>query len=104
MNNRVGYDIDIGEQRIEVKAGCVSIMNGRPILKWNNVRPSDPYTHILFIAFYPDDARMFLVPRDLIPPAALKAQFTGANGHIFQVHTRNVYDPPSWMAVCEIQM
>lgn len=79
-------------------------MNGGPILKWSSIRPTDPYSHILFIAFYPDNVRMFLVSREEMPASALIAQSTIVGGHIFQVHTRYVNDPPAWLAKCEVLM
>ena len=102
-NNLVGYDIDCGDKKIEVKAATVSTMNGRPILSWKNIRPSDPYTHIFFVGIYPNDVRVFLVPRDHIPSIALKPMSTqGTASHLFQVYSRKVDNLPSWLVSFEI--
>ena len=101
-NNRAGYDLICGSRFIEVKAASVSIMNGRPILSWKNIRPSDPYTHVLFIAIYPDNIRAFLVRKELIPREEMKPMSTSDTGHVFQLYTRNVNTPPNWLTRFEI--
>ncbi|MGE3595785.1 MAG: hypothetical protein AB7N70_09555 [Dehalococcoidia bacterium] len=102
-NNRSGYDIKHEEKLIEVKLSSIIKMNGYPILVWRQIRPNDPYTHLCFIAVYPDDVRIFLVPKTEIPTDCMKHQH-GREGslEIFQIHTRKVHELFPWMVRNEI--
>ncbi len=107
-NSTVGYDIDANEKRIEVKAASVSISNGYPVLSWKGIRGNDPYTHIGFVAFYTDNTRVFLVPRESIPAESLSpmntsrtAEFAGAMNH--QIHIRKIHNLPVWLTDHEIK-
>jgi hypothetical protein len=102
-NNTVGYDIDVEGWRVEVKLSTVINNDGRPILIWRQIRPSDPYTHICFIAVYPNKTRMFLVPREKIPTEVLKRQH-GRDGSldIFQIHARKIDALFPWMVDHEL--
>jgi hypothetical protein len=103
-NNKSGYDISCGEMLIEVKLSTVVVMSGYPILVWRQIRPDDPYTHICFIAVYPEDVRAFLVPKEEIPSDVMKHQHgRDARHDIFQIHTRNVNDLFPWMVEHEIK-
>lgn len=102
-NNKSGYDIKKDENLIEVKLSSVTLMNGYPILSWKQIRPSDPYTHILFIAIYPNNTRVFLVPRGKIPADVYKYQHGREKTiEIFQIHTRRIDDLFPWMVNHEI--
>ena len=108
-NSTIGYDIDAGGKKIEVKASSMSISNGYPILSWKAIRPTDHYDYIFFIAIYPEDTRVFLVPRCDIPRKALSPMNTdrskGANRSktlTYQIHVRKVHDVPHWMAKNEL--
>ncbi len=103
-NNRTGFDLLVEEKKVEIKANRVSIMNGRPMISWKNIRPSDPYTHILFIAIYPNDVRMFLVPRGDIPPESLKHSSGKKEEErgLFQIYSRKISDLPQWLTVNEL--
>ena len=102
-NNTVGYDIELEDQRIEVKLSTVINNDGRPIFIWRQIRPADPYTDICFVAVYPNKTRMFLVPRERIPIEVLKPGH-GRNGSldIFQIHTRRIDDLFPWMVDHEL--
>lgn len=103
-NNKIGYDIKSGEMLIEVKLSTVLVMSGHPILVWRQIRPTDPCTHIFFIAVYPEDVRLFLVPKSEIPADCLKHQH-GRDGSldIFQIHSRKIHDLFPWMVRNEIK-
>lgn len=103
-NNTVGYDLDSYGKKIEVKLSSVVINDGAPILIWRQIRPSDPYTHLCLVAVYPDNVRLFLVPREDIPSAALVRSHGGAKGGIdlFQIHTRRINDLPDWLLKNEV--
>jgi hypothetical protein len=105
QNNTVGYDIDLNGKRIEVKLSTVVMNDGRPILIWRQLRPSDPYTHICFVAVYPDHTRMFLVPREVIPSDVPKRQHGRAQSlEIFQIHARKINELFPWMVAHEIKL
>jgi hypothetical protein len=102
-NNTIGYDIDLNGQRIEVKLSTIVMNDGYPILIWRQIRPTDPYTHICFIAVYPSNVRMFLVPREKIPPEVLKRQHgRGESFDLFQIHARRTDALFPWMVAYEI--
>lgn len=103
-NNTIGYDLDSSGKKIEVKLSSVVINDGAPILIWRQIRPTDPYTHLCLIAVYPNDVRLFLVPRDDIPSTALVRSHGGAKGgiNLFQIHTRRIYDLPEWLSKNEV--
>lgn len=104
QNNTVGYDIELDGKRVEVKLSTVVMNDGRPILIWRQIRPSDPYTHICFVAVYPNKTRMFLVPREVIPSDVLKRQHgRGQSLDIFQIHTRRIDDLFPWMVAHELR-
>ena len=99
-NNSVGYDLNSDGKLIEVKLSTVVLMNSgkSKTLCWRQIRPIDPYTHIFFIAVYPDDIRTFLVPRDEIPDESLVYQHgRGKSIEIFQISTTNLADLFHWM-------
>lgn len=104
-NNRSGFDIQRNEEKIEVKLSTVVLMSsGRsPTLCWRQIRPTDPYTHICFIAVYPEDVRMFLVPKEDIPRTALIKQHGRGEGfEIFQISTSQIDSLFPWMLRHEI--
>jgi len=103
LNNTIGYDIDVDGKRVEVKLSTVVNNDGRPILIWRQIRPSDPYTHLCLIAVYPNNGRMFLVPREVIPPDAMRRQH-GRNESldIFQIHSRRIESLFPWMVAHEL--
>ena len=102
-NNTAGYDLDVNGMRVEVKLSTVINNDGHSILIWRQIRPSDPYTHICFIAVYPNKVRMFLVPKEKIPLEVLKHQHgRGKELDIFQIHTRKIDELFSWMVDHEL--
>ena len=102
-NNTIGYDIDLDGKRIEVKLSTVVMSNGYPILRWRQIRPNDPYTHICFIAVYPHKARMFLVPKEAIPNEVLKHQHgRGQSLDLFHIHARRIDTLFPWMVAHEV--
>jgi hypothetical protein len=103
-NNKSGYDIKHDDMLIEVKLSSMIMMNGYPILVWRQIRPADPYTHICFIAVYPEDVRVFLVPKSEISKDCLKHQHgRGARLDIFQIHARKIHELFPWMVRNEIK-
>ena len=103
-NNKSGYDINYGEMLIEVKLSTVIVANGYPILVWRQIRPTDSYTHICFVAVYPEDVRIFLVSKGDIPSECLKHQHgRGESLEIFQIHARKIHDLFPWMVRNEIK-
>lgn len=102
-NNTIGYDIDLAGKRVEVKLSTVVMNDGYPILIWRQIRPADPYTHICFIAVYPNNARMFLVPKEAIPQEVLKHQHgRGKSLDVFQIHARKIDTLFPWMVAHEL--
>jgi hypothetical protein len=103
-NTKSGYDLELGEMKIEVKTATLSIANEKKIFAWMAIRPTDPYTHICFIAIYPDDVRLFLVPREDMPIES----FPLANSRgdrkmdIRQFLTRRTSTLVPWMARHEV--
>ncbi|HWS22971.1 MAG TPA: hypothetical protein VN226_00880 [Anaerolineales bacterium] len=105
-NNSVGYDLNSEGRLIEVKLSTVVLMNSgkSPTLCWRQIRPSDPYTHIFFVAVYPSDARVFLVPRGEIPVENLVYQHgRGKSIEIFQISTVKLSELFPWMVRYEIK-
>ena len=104
QNSLVGYDIDVSDKKIEVKAATVSISNRYPLLSWKGIRPNDPYTHICFVAIYPEDTRIFLVPKDDIPTKSLSPMNVPRKGMQvnYQIHIRKINNLPEWLINYEI--
>lgn len=103
VNNKEGYDLICAEKKVEVKAASLCISGGRPIFYWKAIRPTDPYTHIFFIAIYPDNIRGFLVPRENIPESALsRMSAKGSTNNNYQIATRNTNMLLPWMLSHEV--
>jgi hypothetical protein len=103
QNNTIGYDIDLDGKHIEVKLSTVVMNDGYPILIWRQIRPTDPYTHICFIAVYPNNTRMFLVPKEAIPQETLKHQHgRGKSLDLYQIHARKIDALFPWMVAHEL--
>lgn len=102
-NNRLGYDLEVDGKLVEVKLATMTVSDGYPAFFWHQIRPKDPYTHICFVAVYPDRVRMFLVPRTEIPADCLKhSHGRDSSIDIFSIVTRRVDDLFPWMTRNEI--
>ncbi len=104
QGNIEGYDIFVNDQKIQVKTSSLQLRNEYPVLSWKQIRPNDPYTHILFIAVYPSDVRMFLVPRNDIPFSDLHQSHGGkrTSAKIYNIETRKTDELFSWMTKHEL--
>jgi len=102
-NNKAGYDLALDGMRIEVKLACTGKKNGYPYIQWPQIRPEDPYTHIAFVAVYPDKTRVFLVPKEDIPEEAmLHMHGRDKSLGIFCITTRKLDELFDWMTKHEI--
>jgi hypothetical protein len=95
-----GFKVIHGEKYIEIKIATVGEMNGLPAIAWHTIRPDNPFTHLCFIAIYPDNARMFVVPKNEILQDALGV-VKGSPG-TFQLITRRVTQLYPWMVRNEV--
>ncbi len=99
----IGYNVIVGEKLIEVKMSRISLSNGFPRLSWGQIRPKDKYTHICFVAVYPEDVRAFLVPRNEININNLSfSHGTESEFKMYTVQTRKINELFPWMAIHEI--
>ncbi|MFH1218154.1 MAG: hypothetical protein V1706_16800 [Pseudomonadota bacterium] len=102
-NSESGYDIESQKKCIQVKLATVSLANGYPLISWKQICPRDSFTHICFIGIYPNNVRMFLVPKKDIPTKALSNMHKRTkNSEIFQIHCRQVDELFPWMVQHEI--
>lgn len=102
-NNRAGYDLVSGDKKIEVKLSSLIRQGGVPVFVWRQIRLTDPYTHLCFIAVYPGKARIFLVPKEVIPTSAMtKNHGRGDTVELYQIKTSKVDELFDWMTQCEI--
>jgi hypothetical protein len=103
-NSKFGYDLEFEDKKIEVKMATLSITNDKKIFAWMAIRPSDPYTHICFIAVYPEDVRLFLVPREKIPIETFPRSNSTSERKVdmFQLFTRKTNTLLPWMTPYEI--
>jgi hypothetical protein len=69
------WDLNISDMRIEVK---LSMLNKTGFFKFLQIRPNDDYTHIAFLCIEPNDANVFLIPKNEIK--GLKPQHSGKRG------------------------
>jgi hypothetical protein len=90
-----GYKVVQGDKYIEVRLATAGEMNGLPAIAWRNIRPAASFTHIAFIAVFPEDARMFLVPKSELPVDSLGV-VKGSPG-TYQLITRRVKELYPWM-------
>jgi hypothetical protein len=102
-DNSTGYDLECGSMKIEVKTSTLSF-TGSNVWTWNQVRPNDPYSHLCFVAIYPDKVRVFNVPKSDIPQAVLWPQhgIGGDGGTTTQIKWGQRDSFPPWMECCEV--
>ncbi len=103
-DNSTGYDVESGGMKIEVKTSTLSFTQSN-VWTWNQVRPNDPYTHLCFVAIYPDNVRAFNVPKADIPKEVLWPQhgIGGDGGTTTQIKWNQRDGFPDWMARHEIK-
>lgn len=103
-DNSTGFDIESGEMKVEVKTSTLSFTKSN-VWTWNQVRPNDPYTHLCFVAIYPDRVRAFNVPKDMIPREVLWRQhgIGGDGGTTTQIKWNQRDSFPDWMTPYEIK-
>jgi len=74
VGRSTGYDIRLASgRRVEVKLCRRSYSVGN-VWSWKQIRREDEYDDLCLVAIDPEDARLFLVPRDQIPESALSNQ------------------------------
>jgi len=61
--NSLGYDLEHDGMKIESKLSTRSY-RGNNCYNWQQIRPTDSYTHLWLVAVDLDSVRTFLVPRD----------------------------------------
>ena len=102
-NNSLGYDVERGEEKIEVKTSTRSFSVNN-CFTWNQVRKADPCTHVCFIAVYPDNVRMFNVPKASIPESAmLKQHGKNGDGVTSQIKVNHPTAFPKWLTEHEVK-
>lgn len=103
-NNSTGYDLKCGTMKIEVKTSTLSF-TGSNVWTWNQVRPNDPYSHLCFVAVYPDRVRVFNVPKSQIPKGVLWPQhgIGGDGGTTTQIKWGQQDTFPAWMQRHEVR-
>ena len=87
-------------QRIAVKVASIGTSNGKPLIVWQSIQMGDIFTHICFIALYPDDVRLFLVPRADIDVENLSLKRGSESS--YQLATRNIHNLFGWMTKHEV--
>ena len=93
------YKIAANGKYIDVKVATLSRINNAPALAWH-LHNSGIYTHLALVAIYPTDARVFLIPIDQIPDAAL-SPLKGSVGE-YQFVTTQPHELPIWLLDHEI--
>jgi len=94
-----GYKILSGDMAVEVRVSTLSRINGYPSLSWQNIK-LEYCSHIAFVALYPCDVRVFILPVVDIPHERL-GPIRRSPGQ-YQVVTARAYDPPAWMVPYEV--
>jgi hypothetical protein len=85
-DDQAGFKVVSGEKKIEIKHATLGLMSGYPTLMWQRVALPGEYTHLCLLAVYPEDARLFVVPKEEI----VHSDFSPLRGsqNLFQLTTR----------------
>ena len=94
------YALSRDGERIVVKLASVGTSAGRPFISWQSIQLADDFTHVCFVALYPDDVRIFLVPRADICLENLSLK-RGSDSN-YQLATRNTLGLFVWMTRHEV--
>jgi hypothetical protein len=97
--NAGGYKVIVGEDRIEIKLATLGQMGNYPAFMWQGIDMSGDFTHLCLIAIYPDDARVFMVPR---PEIDLTSMSRKGQSNKYQLTTRRIDELFPWMVRNEI--
>lgn len=95
-----GYKVKSGRKNIEVKLSTLSVSGAGDIFMWQRISMSAAFTHICFIAIYPSDARMFLVPKDEVELSSLS--LLKGRSDVYQLFASDVDNLFGWMVRNEV--
>lgn len=98
-----GYDVlSANNRRTEVKL-CRRSFTKSNVWSWKQIRRDDDYDDLCLIAVEPNDCRMFVIPRECIPPAALSNNHgRQGDGSLSQIAWPK--DPlPEWILKWEVK-
>jgi hypothetical protein len=95
-----GYKVLAGEHRIEIRMATLGLMGSSPAFMWQRIDMSGDFTDLCLIAVYPNDARLFIVPRADIDQTSMSK----LKGHDqkYQLTTKRIDDLFPWMVRHEI--
>ena len=94
------YALSRENERITVKLASVGASGGKPFISWQSIQLADNFTHVCFIALYPEDVRIFLVPRAGIEIENLSLK-RGSESN-YQLATKNIHGLFAWMVKHEL--
>ena len=95
-----GYKVITGDSRIEIKLATLGHMGSATAFMWQGIDMSGDFTHLCFIAIYPSDARMFVVPRSDMDITSM-SKLKGLDNK-YQLTTKKINDLFPWMVRHEI--
>jgi hypothetical protein len=95
-----GYKVLAGEHRIEIKMATLGLMGNYPAFMWQHIDMSGDFTDLCIFAVYPNDARIFIVPRDEIDIASM-SKLKGTDQK-YQLTTKRTDELFPWMVRHEI--
>jgi hypothetical protein len=99
--NKAGYDIELGNMKIEVKTCSMRWSDGSPLIVWQQIRFTDPFTHLCLILIEPENVRMFLVARNSIPYDEL-GRSHGTKSKMYEIVARNLRKRHPWLLEHEV--
>ena len=82
------------DMKIDVRIATQTAISGKAAFGWRSIRNLDEITHLAFVAIYPSNARLFLVPVREIPDSFLKS--TNVDG-VYQIVLSDAANLPDWL-------